>query len=128
METSITSETISQQTICGDPEPIEIANDTDPKLDQSKDQMGIEQTQINLKNAREIYFQYLLSQKMAHTKAMVRRRAEVGAKTIPNPWPSMAEVGAKTIPTPQPSMTEAGKVPPYGKTMKKIKKGTSMRQ
>ena len=37
METSITSEVVSQQTICGDPENIEIANDTEPKLTQSKE-------------------------------------------------------------------------------------------
>ena len=30
---------ISQQTIWGDPENIEIANDTEPKLTQSKEQM-----------------------------------------------------------------------------------------
>ena len=46
METSITSETISQQTICGEPdhpnedyEFIEIANDNEPKQAQSKEQM-----------------------------------------------------------------------------------------
>ena len=34
METSITSEMVSQQTICGDPESLslEITNDTEPKL------------------------------------------------------------------------------------------------
>ena len=47
MEISITSEMISQQTICGDPENIEIANDTSPKLNQSKDQIKIEQTKKN---------------------------------------------------------------------------------
>ena len=43
METSITSETISQQTICGEPEhlskdhePTEIVNDNEPKLTQVK--------------------------------------------------------------------------------------------
>ena len=38
METSITSEMISQQTICGDLENIEIANDTEPKFTQSEEQ------------------------------------------------------------------------------------------
>ena len=37
METSITSKTISQQTICGDLNNIEIANDTEPKLTQSRE-------------------------------------------------------------------------------------------
>ena len=36
METSIASETISQQTICGEPENIEITNDTEPKLPRVK--------------------------------------------------------------------------------------------
>ena len=40
METSITSEMISQQTICGDPENIEIANDIEPKQTQSKEKMS----------------------------------------------------------------------------------------
>ena len=53
METSITSETISQQTICGDLNNIEIANDTEPKLTQSREQMEIKKTRINVKNARE---------------------------------------------------------------------------
>ena len=56
METSITSEMIPQQTICGDPENpsqdcecIEIANDTEHKQTQSKEQMTkITQTRKNL--------------------------------------------------------------------------------
>ena len=81
METSITSEMVSQQTICGDPENIEVANDTEPKLTQSKGQMKIEQTRKNLMNAWEIDFKYLSSQKMAHTKSSVRR-AESGGKVL----------------------------------------------
>ena len=55
METSITSETVSQQTICGDLESLspEITNDTESKLTQTKDQTEIEQTQKNLMQARE---------------------------------------------------------------------------
>ena len=63
METSITIEMVSQQTICGNPENIEVDNDTEPKLTQSKGQMEIEQTRIYLMNAQEIYFKYLSSQK-----------------------------------------------------------------
>ena len=52
METSITSETISQKTTCGEPEHlsedhelIEKVNDNEPKQAQSKEQMTeIEQT------------------------------------------------------------------------------------
>ena len=51
METSITSETISQKTICGDTESlnIEITNDTKSKLTQSKEKTVIEQTNGNLR-------------------------------------------------------------------------------
>ena len=50
METSIISETVSQQTICGDPESLslEITKYTEPKLPQSKEKMKIEQTKNNL--------------------------------------------------------------------------------
>ena len=37
MEASITNQKISQQTICGNTENIEIANDTECKLTQSKE-------------------------------------------------------------------------------------------
>ena len=82
METSITSEMVSQQTICGNPENIEVANDIELKLTQSKRQMEIEQTRKNLMNAWEIYFKYLSSQKMACTKSSVRRRAVTGGKVL----------------------------------------------
>ena len=127
METSITSETISQQTICRESENIEIANDTDPKLNQSKDQMEIEQTRKNLMQAQEVYFKYFSSQKMAHTKATVRRRVEAGAKIIPDSQMSMAEAGTKTVPNSKTPIGEAHKVPQYGKTIKKIWKGGNMR-
>ena len=51
METTITSEMILQQTICGDPDIIEIANDNEPKLTQSEEQMEIVQTRKNLMQA-----------------------------------------------------------------------------
>ena len=51
METSITSETVSQQTICGDTEGlnIEITNNTEYNLTQSNEKMEIEQTTDDLK-------------------------------------------------------------------------------
>ena len=51
METSITSKTVSQQTICGDAESlsIEITNDMESNLTQSKEKMEIEQTKDNLR-------------------------------------------------------------------------------
>ena len=63
MEKSITSETISQQTIFGESESenIKITNDIDPKLDQSKDLKESEQTRINLMQAQKVYFKYLSS-------------------------------------------------------------------
>ena len=87
METSITNETISQQTMCGEPEHlskdcelIEKVNDNESKQTQSKEQMTeIEQTRKNLTTAWKVYFNYLLPQKMAHTKHSVRERVQ---KTI----------------------------------------------
>ena len=79
METSITSEMISQQTICGDHKNIEIVNNMEPKLTQSKEQMEIEQTRKNLIQAQKVYFKYFLSQKMAQTKLTVKQRVEEGA-------------------------------------------------
>ena len=62
METSFTSETISQQTLCGVPEHlskdhklIEIANDNEPNQAQSNEQITeIEQTRKNLIKAWEV--------------------------------------------------------------------------
>ena len=71
---------VSQQTICGDPENIEIANDTEPKLTQSKEHMEIEQTRKNLMETWEVYFKYLSSQRMAHTKSSLRRGVMDGKK------------------------------------------------
>ena len=64
METLITSEMILQQTICGDSENVEMFNDMESKLTQSKEQMEIDQTRKNLIQARKVYFKYCLSQKM----------------------------------------------------------------
>ena len=100
METSITSKMVSQQTICGDTESlnIEISNDMESSLTQSKEKTENEQTKDNLKQAREVYFKYFPSQKMAHTKAMVRKRAMMGVKTSPQPHQPHTErkIGVKT--------------------------------
>ena len=88
METPITGETISQQTICGEPEHlskdcklVEIVNDNESKQVQSKEQMTeTEQTQKNLITSWKVNFNYLLPQKMAHTKHSVRQRVQ---KTMP---------------------------------------------
>ena len=101
METSITSEMISQQTICGEPEKpnkdckfIEIAkkipqtshNDNELNQAQSKEHITeIEQTRKNLINAREVYFNYLSSQKMACTKYSVRQKVVRGMANLPPP-------------------------------------------
>ena len=65
MEMSITGETISQQNICGDNEGY---NDS---VDNSKEQIKLEKMQNNLNKAREIYFRYFSSQRMARTKATI---------------------------------------------------------
>ena len=51
METSINSEMVSQQSICGDTESLnkEITSDTECNLTQSKEKMELEQTKDNLK-------------------------------------------------------------------------------
>ena len=82
MEKSITSEMISQQTLCGEPEPpnedhktIEIANDSELKKTQSEEHITEnEQTRKYLIHTRKVYFKYLSSQKMAYTKSSVRRK------------------------------------------------------
>ena len=69
METSITSETISQQTICGNNEGL------NANLENNKEPIKLEQMQNNLSKAWEIYFKYFSSQKMVRTKATVRKQA-----------------------------------------------------
>ena len=79
MEMSITSETISQQTICGDNEGLNLNND----MEDSKEQTELERMQNNLKKAREVYFKYFSLQKMACTKATVCKRAIMGMLVMP---------------------------------------------
>ena len=124
MGTSIISEMISQQTVCGDPENpnqdckfIEIANDTEPKQTQSKEQMiEIAQIRKNLMQAWKAYFKYLSSQKMACTKVTVKRRAEVGNKSIRQPQPSTS-----TSPSQPTTKTTVGKMLWVRKQTKKNK-------
>ena len=108
METSITSETKSQQAICGEPENhnqdhefIEISNDNELKQVQRKDHITeIEETRKNVINAREVYFKYLSSKKMAHTKYSARRRAEKGDDRLhyqPPSSPSQPPTAGKTL-------------------------------
>ena len=72
MELSITSETISQQTICGDNEGL------DADMGTNKEPIKFEQKQNHSSKAREIYFKYFLSQRMARTRAKVQRKAMMG--------------------------------------------------
>ena len=106
----MTSETISQQAICGESENIEIVNDTEPKLTQNKEQIEIEQTRKNLVNAWEVYFKYLSSQRMAHTKSSARQRAMDGGNVI-------VPTQSSNQPSTQP---EKQRAPHFGKTIKKI--------
>ena len=66
MEISITREMISQQTICGDNEGLNL----NTYMDSSKEQTELERTQNNLKKVREIYFKYFSSQKIAIPKTL----------------------------------------------------------
>ena len=72
MEMSITSETISQQTICGDNEGLNADMETNKEL------LRFEQKQNQLSKAREIYFKYFPSQRMARMKATVRQKPMMG--------------------------------------------------
>ena len=101
METSITSETISQQTICGqlykpnkDHKYIETTRQVsqtsrNDNQAQSKECITeIEQIRKNLIHAREVYLKYISSQKMAHTKYSTRRNAEKEDDRLPSQPPS----------------------------------------
>ena len=79
MEMSITSETISQQTICGDNEGLNLSND----IESSKEQIKLERMQNNLKKAREVYFKYLSTQRIACTKVTVCKRAMMWMPVMP---------------------------------------------
>ena len=72
METSITNENISQQTICGDNEGLNADMETKKQL------IKCEWKQNKLSKAREIYFKYFLPQRMARTKATIRQKAMMG--------------------------------------------------
>ena len=67
MKMSITSETISQQAICGDNEGL------NADVKNNKELIKFEQKQNKLSKAREIYFKYFSSQRMARTKATVQK-------------------------------------------------------
>ena len=86
METSITSETISQQTVCGEIERPnkdrkfpEIAKKVPQTCNKDKEQINegiteIEQTKKDLNKTREVYFDLIKMQKMARMKLSVKRR------------------------------------------------------
>ena len=80
MEMSITSEMISQQTICGDNEGLNLNTD----MDSSKEQTEPESMQNNLDKAREIYFKYFTLQRIACTKPTVQKRAMMGMPVMPS--------------------------------------------
>ena len=67
MEISITSEMISQETICRDNEGLNL----NTNADNNKEQTKLEKMQNNLNRVREISFKYFPSQKRAQTKATV---------------------------------------------------------
>ena len=86
METLITSEMISQQTTCGVPENIEIVNDMETKLTQSKEQIEIMQTRKNLMPAWKVYFKYFSSQKWFIPKVLSKE----GQRQEPQPQESQS--------------------------------------
>ena len=80
MEMSITSETISQQTICGDNEGLNL----NTNVNDNKEQTNLGKIQNNVNKAREIYFKYFSLQKMACTKVTVQRHAMMGKPLVPS--------------------------------------------
>ena len=70
---------ISQQTICGDNEGLELTNN----MEYIKEQTEFEKTQNNMKRARKVYFKYFPSQRMAHMKASIQKRAMIGMTVMP---------------------------------------------
>ena len=52
---SITSEMISQKTICGDNESLELTNNMEYNLNYSKEKTQLEKTQKKLKQARKVF-------------------------------------------------------------------------
>ena len=73
---SITSETISQHTMC--------ENSGCTYTETNKEQIKLEQKQNQLRKAREIYFKYFSSQKMARTKATVQKCTMMGLPLVPS--------------------------------------------
>ena len=71
---SITSETISQHTMC--------ENSEGSYTEANKEQIKCEWKPNQLLKAREIYFKYFLLQKMARTKATVRKWAMMGLPLV----------------------------------------------
>ena len=76
METSITSETISQHTM--------YKNNESSYTEADKEQIKLQWKQNQLSKAREIYFQHFSSQKMAWTKATVWKCAMMGLPLVPS--------------------------------------------
>ena len=97
METPITSEMISQQTICGEPENhnqdhefIEISNDNKLRQAQSKEQVTeIKQTRKKSNQCKEVYFYYFLPQKKTHTKHSIKQRVQQKVEKVTTPPPPL---------------------------------------
>ena len=99
MQTSIISEMILQQTICGEtkgsnkdcefPEitkKVPWTSNKDNEHDNTKSNgeiTEIEQTRNNLIKAKEVYFNYIQSQKMAQTKYTMKKRVVWEGKRSP---------------------------------------------
>ena len=76
---SITSQMISQKTICGDNEGLNLSND----MESIKEQTKLERMWNNLKKAKEVYFKYFSLQRMAHTKTTLCKRVMMGMPVMP---------------------------------------------
>ena len=103
METSITSETISQQTICGDNEGLNL----NTNVNDNKEQTTFRKMWNNLNKAREIYFKYFSLQKMACTKAIIQKQAMMGKPLVPSSC-------GKSVGKPAGKKSGMGKIPWIG--------------
>ena len=105
---SITSEMISQQTICGDNEGL----NQNTNVDNSKEQTKLKKMQNNLKRAREIHSKYFSSQRMAHTKATVCKHTMMGIPLIPSSQGKAAVRKSRKGKTPQIGVKRLDKMRP----------------
>ena len=109
---SITSETISQQPICWDNEGL------NADVETNKEQIKFEQKPSQLSKAREIYFKYFSSQKIARTRTTIQKLAKMGLSLVSSIKGKTSKSVMKSVKgkTPQIGIKWLKKIRPKGKT------------